>query len=131
MFQFAAVLAGCLGTLGLILAVVGVYGVISYAASQRTHEIGTRIALGAQRRDILRMVLHQGFVIVPVGLVAGILAAAGVARLVGSFLAGISPFDPLTYVTASLLLAGIALFASYVPARRAMKVDPIAALRYE
>jgi putative ABC transport system permease protein len=131
MFQFAAVLAGCLGLLGLILAVVGVYGVISYAASQRTHEIGTRIALGAQRRDILRMVLHQGFVIVPVGLVAGILAAAGVARLVGSFLSGISPFDPLTYVTASLLLAGIALFASYVPARRAMMVDPIAALRYE
>ncbi|MGH9713637.1 MAG: ADOP family duplicated permease [Candidatus Acidiferrales bacterium] len=131
MFQFAAVLAACLGILGLILAVVGVYGVISYAASQRTHEIGIRIALGAQRMDILQMVLRQGFVIVAVGVVVGILAAAGIARLVGSFLSGVSPLDPLTYLSASLLLAGIALFASYVPARRSMKVDPMVALRYE
>jgi predicted permease len=131
LFQFAAGLAASLGFLGLILAVVGVYGVVSYGASQRTHEIGIRMALGAQPAQVLKMILNQGLFIVGGGIVLGILAAAAMARLVGSFLSGISPVDPLTYLSASLLLAIVALVACYIPARRAMKVDPMVALRYE
>ncbi len=114
-----------------MLAVVGVYGVVSCAASQRTHEIGIRMALGAQRTDVLRMIFGQGFIIVGAGLAVGVLAAAGIGRVAGNFLFGISPLDPLTYVSASLLLAAVALAACYIPARRAMKVDPMVALRYE
>ncbi|MFZ0335884.1 MAG: ABC transporter permease [Candidatus Acidiferrales bacterium] len=131
LFQIGAVLAASLGILGLSLAVVGVYGVVSYSASQRTQEIGIRMALGAQRTDVLRMILRQGFFIVGAGLIAGILAAAAIARLVGNFLSGVSPVDPLTYASASILLAAVALLACYIPARRAMKVDPMVALRYE
>jgi len=131
MFQFAAVLAASLGILGLILAVVGVYGVISYAASQRTHEIGIRLALGAQPMQILKMIFRQGLVIVGAGVLAGILAAFAMARLVGNLLFGVPPGDLVTYVTASALLAIVALFACYIPARRAMRVDPMIALRYE
>jgi predicted permease len=130
-FQFAAALAASLGILGLTLAVVGVYGVISYAASQRTHEIGIRLALGAQPGQILKMIFRQGFLIVSAGLIAGVLAAAAMARLVGNLLFGVPPGDPLTYVTASVLLAIVALLASYIPARRAMRVDPMVALKYE
>jgi predicted permease len=130
-FRFAAALAGSLGILGLILAIVGVYGVISYAASQRTHEIGIRLALGAQLGQILKMVLSQGFLIIGFGVLAGILAAGALARLVGNFLFGVAALDPLTYICASLLLAGIALLACYIPARRATRVDPIVALRCE
>ena len=131
LFQFAAVLAGALGFLGLMLALVGVYGVISYAASQRTHEIGIRMALGAQPAQILRMILGRGLVIVGIGVVGGILAAGAMAKVVGNFLFGVAPFDPLTYASATVLLAAIALWASYIPARRALKVDPMVALRYE
>ncbi len=131
LFQFAAALAASLGTLGLILAVVGVYGVISYAASQRTHEIGIRLALGAQPMQILKMIFRQGFLIVGAGVLAGVLAAAAMARLVGNLLFGVPPGDPLTYVSASALLAIVALLACYIPARRAMRVDPMVALRYE
>ena len=130
-FRFAAALAGSLGILGLILAIVGVYGVISYAASQRTHEIGIRLALGAQPAQILSMVLSQGFLIIGFGVLAGILAAGALARLVGNFLFGVAALDPLTYICASLLLTGIALLACYIPARRATRVDPMVALRYE
>jgi predicted permease len=130
-FRFAAALAGSLGILGLILAIVGVYGVISYAASQRTHEIGIRLALGAQLGQILKMVLSQGFLIIGFGVLAGILAAGALARLVGNFLFGVAALDPLTYICASLFLAGIALLACYIPARRATRVDPIVALRCE
>lgn len=130
-FRFAAALAASLGILGLILAVIGVYGVISYAASQRTHEIGIRLALGAQPGQILKMISRQGFIIVGAGALAGVLAAAAMARLIGNLLFGVPPGDPLTYVTASVLLAIVALLACYVPARRAMKVDPMVALRYE
>ncbi len=130
-FRFAAALAGSLGILGLILAIVGVYGVISYTASQRTHEIGIRLALGAQLGQILKMVLSQGFLIIGFGVLAGILAAGALARLVGNFLFGVAALDPLTYICASLLLAGIALLACYIPARRATRVDPMVALRYE
>ncbi|HEV2617897.1 MAG TPA: ABC transporter permease [Candidatus Acidoferrales bacterium] len=130
-FRFAAALAASLGILGLILAVVGVYGVISYAASQRTHEIGIRLALGAQPGQILQMIFRQGLFIVGAGVIAGVLAAAAMARLVGNLLFGVPPGDPLTYVAASALLAVVALLACYIPARRAMRVDPMVALRYE
>ena len=122
LFQFAAILAASLGILGLILAVVGVYGVISYAASQRTQEIGIRLALGAQPLQILKMILRQGFIIVGAGVLAGILAAAGMARLVANLLFGLPPGDPVTYVTASTLLAAVALVARWIPVRRAMRV---------
>ena len=130
-FQFAAALASSLGVLGLLLALVGVYGVISYAAGQRTHEIGIRMALGAQPVQILKMVLGQGLVIVGIGVVCGLVAAGALARLVGNFLFRVAPLDPLTYISASFLLGAIALLACYVPARRAMRVDPMAVLRSE
>jgi predicted permease len=131
LYQIGAVLAGSLGFLGLTLAIVGVYGVVSCAAAQRTHEIGIRMALGARPVDVLTMVLRQGILIVGAGLFIGILAAFAIARLAGNFLSGVSPLDPLTYISASLLLAVVALLACYIPARRAMKVDPMVALRYE
>jgi putative ABC transport system permease protein len=131
LFELAAGLAGALGFLGLILAVVGVFGVISFSVSQRTHEIGIRMALGAGSRSVLQMILRQGALIVAVGLALGIVLAVGMARLVGNFLTGVSPFDPLTYVCVTLSLALVALLASYVPARRATRVDPMVALRYE
>jgi macrolide transport system ATP-binding/permease protein len=130
-FQFAAALAASLGILGLILATVGVYGVISYAASQRTQEIGIRLSLGAQPMQILTMIFRQGLTIVGTGVIAGVLAAAAMARLVASFLFGVPPGDPLTYATAIALLAVVALLACYIPARRAMRVDPMVALRHE
>ena len=131
LYKFAAALAASLGILGLILAVVGVYGVISYAAAQRTHEIGIRLALGAQPMQILKMIFRQGFIIVGAGVLAGILGAAAMARLVGNLLFGVPPGDLLTYLSATVLLAAVALLACYIPARRAMRVDPMVALRYE
>jgi predicted permease len=130
-FEIGASLATALGLLGLVLAIVGVYGVMSYAVSQRTQEIGIRIALGAQPRDILRMIGRQGVVIVVSGLTVGLLAALAVGRLVSDFLVGIAPSDPITYVGVSTLLAIIACLATYIPTRRATKVDPMVALRYE
>lgn len=131
LYQIGAIMAAALGLLGVTLAVVGVYGVVSCAASQRTHEIGIRMALGARRADILLMILRQGFLIVGIGLLGGVLLAFAIARLAGNFLSGVSPLDPLTYVSACVLLAVVALAASYIPAHRAMKVDPMIALRYE
>jgi putative ABC transport system permease protein len=130
-FEMAALLAGVLGALGLILAVVGVFGVISFSVSQRTHEIGIRMALGAEARTVLVMVLRQGVVIVAVGLGFGLLLAAVMASLVGGFLAGVSPFDPATYVGVTVGLTLVAMLACYLPARRATRVDPMVALRYE
>jgi putative ABC transport system permease protein len=105
--------------------------VVSYAVRKRTQEIGIRIALGAQRRDILAMVGWQGVLIVATGLAAGLLAALAVGRLVNDFLVGVASTDPLTYVGVSVLLAAVAGLATYVPTRRATKVDPMVALRYE
>jgi predicted permease len=129
-FQIGAVLAAALGILGLILALVGVYGVISFAASQKTHEIGVRMALGAQRWDVLRMIFGQGLLIVGIGLALGLAAVLAASRVMGQFLI-VSATDPLTYITVSALLALVALLACYIPARRAMNVDPMVALRYE
>ena len=131
LYQVGAGLAGCLGILGLALAIIGVYGVVSYGASQRTHEIGIRMALGAQPAQILKIIFRQGAFIVGAGVIAGVLAAAAMGRLVGNFLVGVAAIDPLTYISASLLLGGIGLAACYIPAWRAMRVDPMVALRYE
>jgi len=129
-FELGAGLAAALGILGLVLALVGVYGVVAYAVSQRTHEIGIRTALGAERRDILRMIFRQGLFIVGAGLAIGLAAAFAASRVVGDFIA-VSPTDPFTYLAVSGLLTLVALLACYVPARRAAKVDPMVALRYE
>jgi predicted permease len=128
LFQIIATLAGIMGTLGLVLAIVGVYGVLSYVVSQRTSEIGVRMALGAQRGDILRIVYKQGMWIVGIGLVAGLAASFGLAHLLHSLIV-VSPSDPATYLGVSLALAAIAMLACYVPARRAMYVEPMKALR--
>ena len=131
LFELAAGLAGALGLLGLILAVVGVFGVISFSVSQRTHEIGIRMALGAGSQNVLGMILRQGAVIVAAGLALGILLAMVTARLVGNFQTGVSPFDPLTYICVSVALMVVAMLPCYLPARRATRVDPMVALRYE
>jgi putative ABC transport system permease protein len=120
-----------LGLLGLVLALVGVYSVISYAASQKTHEIGVRMALGADRGDILKMVLRQGFVLIGAGLVSGVVLAFLAGRGIGSLLVGVSPSDPVTLISVALLLAAVGLVASYIPARRAMNIEPLRALKYE
>jgi predicted permease len=130
LFQVVAALAGIMGTLGLVLAIVGVYGVLSYVVSQRTSEIGVRMALGAQRGDILRIVYRQGLWIVGIGLAVGLAASYGVAHLMRSLI-GVSPGDPATYAGVSATLAAIAMLACYVPARRAMYVEPMKALRME
>ena len=130
-FEIGASLAAALGIVGLILATVGVYGVMSYAVRQRTQEIGIRIALGAQQRDILAMVGRQGVLIVAIGLAVGLLAALGVGRLVNDFLVGVASTDAVTYIGVSVLLAAVGGLATYVPTRRATKVDPMVALRYE
>lgn len=129
LLQMGALFGGALGLLGLVLALVGLYGVVSYAASQRTQEIGVRMALGAQPRDILTLVVGQGVWLVGVGLAVGLLAAFGVGRLLRSMLFGISPADPVTFIAVPLALGAMALAASYIPAFRATKVDPIQALR--
>jgi putative ABC transport system permease protein len=130
-FRLGAGLAGALGLVGLALAIVGVYGVVSYSAAQRTHEIGIRMALGAMPGQAVKTIFRQGVIIVGTGITLGVLAAAAIAKVVASFLVGVSATDPLTYAAVSVTLAGVALLASFVPARRAAKVDPMIALRHE
>jgi predicted permease len=130
-FQVGAGLAALLGTVGLILTIVGVYGVVSYDTSRRTHEIGIRMALGAQRRDVLRLVLEQGAKLALFGVAIGIVAALALTRLMRGLLYGVSPTDPATFAGVASLLISVALLACYIPARRAMRVDPAIALRHE
>jgi len=131
LYRMGSRLTVALGLLGLVLALVGVYGVISYAAAQRTHEIGVRMALGANRGDILKMVLRQGFVLIGAGLVSGMILAFLAAQGIGSLLVGVSPSDPVTLISVAFLLAAVGLVASYIPARRAMNIEPLRALKYE
>ena len=122
---------GAFAAIALVLSAVGVYGVISYAVSQRTQEIGVRVALGAQRGDVLRLIVGHGALLGGVGIVIGLAGALAVTRFLRMLLFGISPFDVVSFVGVSAMLTGIALLASYIPARRAAKVDPVEALRYE
>jgi predicted permease len=131
LLRMGAMFAGALGALGLVLAVVGVYGVVSYSANQRTNEIGIRMALGAQRTDILKMVVAEGLRLVLLGLGIGIAAALGLTRFLANLLFGIKPYDPITYCGAAILLVVVAFIACYIPARRSTRIDPMAALRYE
>ena len=130
-FRIGAMQAGALGILGLALAVVGVYGVVSYGAVQRTREIGLRMALGATPRDILRIILGHGVWMVVSGIIVGLAGAAALTRLLERFLLLVSPSDPVTFMVVTLLLTMVALWACYLPARRATRVQPLVALRHE
>ena len=125
--KLLAIFAG----IAVLLAVIGIYGVMSYYVSQRTREIGIRVALGANSRNVLGLVVKLAAKLALIGVVVGIALALGVARLIAAFLYGVSPSDPITYASVAVVLIAVALLASFIPARRATKVDPMTALRYE
>jgi ABC-type antimicrobial peptide transport system permease subunit len=129
--RLVARLAGFFALLALVLACVGLYGLLSYEVSRRTREMGIRVALGAQPASVLKLVLRQGIVLALVGAAVGIGVALGVTRYLASMLFDVHPNDPLTIIAVAGLLALVALAACYIPARRAMRVDPMVALRYE
>jgi predicted permease len=129
--RFSLELLGVFAAVALLLAAIGIYGVMAYSFSQRTHEVGIRIALGAQRLDILRLALGEGMRVVVIGLALGLVGTAIMTRFFQSMLFNVAPTDPMTFVSASAILAGVALFACYIPAKRATRVDPLVALREE
>ncbi len=129
--RFSMTVMAAFGSCAVLLAAIGIYGVISYSVAQRTAEFGIRLALGAETRHILSLVIGGGFGWIALGLLLGLGSGLALTRYLGSMLFGVSPRDPATYLAASLFLSGIALLASYVPARRATRVDPIVALRAE
>jgi len=129
--RFALEIVGVFAVVALLLAALGIYGVMAYSVTQRTHEIGIRVALGAQPLDILRMTVGEGMILVIFGLVAGLIGAAMLTRLLQTMLYNVKPFDPITYSVIPALLASVALIACLVPARRATQVDPLVALREE
>ncbi len=129
--RFNMLLVGLFAGLGLLLAGVGIYGVVSYSAAQRTSEIGIRIALGARAGDVIRLILKHGLALASIGVAIGLVASFALTRLMKGLLFGVSAADPLTFAAIALLLIGVALVACWLPARRATKVDPMIALRCE
>ncbi len=129
--KFTMLLLSIFAGAALLLAAIGLYGVISYSVAQRTRELGIRVALGAQRSDVLRLILRQGMTLVAAGVIFGIAASLGLTRLMATLLYGISATDPITFFALSMTLLFVAFLACFVPARRATRVDPMVALRYE
>jgi putative ABC transport system permease protein len=129
--RFQMLLMATFAGVALLLAVIGIYGVMAYSVTQRVHEIGIRMALGAQQGDVLRLVIRQGMWIAAIGIAVGTVGALAAARLLRSMLFDVTPTDPATFAAIAALLAAAALLACYVPARRAARVDPMVALRYE
>src|SRR5215472_11018910 len=129
--RIVAVLSGVLGALALLLASIGVHGVVSYGVSQRTREIGIRMTLGADRRDVIRLVLRQALLPVVLGAVAGVIGSAAVSHVLSNVLYDLGAHDPVAFVCVPLFLLAVAFLASYIPARRAVRVDPATSLRYE
>jgi ABC-type antimicrobial peptide transport system permease subunit len=129
--SFALVMLVIAASMALMLGLVGIYGVVAYAATRRTREVGIRLTLGAQQRDVRGMFLRHGFVLTCIGIAIGLGAAAGVTRVMTSLLFDVSPVDPLTYAVVALVLMMATLLASYVPARRISRIDPAVAMRIE
>jgi putative ABC transport system permease protein len=129
--SFTLVMLGIAGTMALLLGAVGLYGVIAYSVSRRTREIGIRIALGAQQNNVMRLILGEGMLVILIGLAIGLASSLALTRFLSSLLFGVTATDPITFAAVAVLLAVVALAACYIPARRAMRVDPIVALRYE
>jgi ABC-type antimicrobial peptide transport system permease subunit len=129
--RFTTAFLTIFASIALLLIVIGIYGVVSYAVAQRTREIGIRMALGAEKTSILTMVLKQGLVLLTIGLAIGVAGAIGLTRFLSSYLYEVSTTDPVTFVLVPLLITTVSMLACFIPARQAAKIDPMEALRYE